>query len=398
MLRAYKYRLYPTKDQIVLIEKHFGCARFIYNLALECKMLAYSGTKTNLSGYDLMKQLKPLKEDLPWLKEVAHQTIESAINNLDCAYKNYFTGKSRFPKFKSKRGTQSFHARQYSKVINGKLFISKFNSGIEIVLHRPIEGNLRTVTISKTPTGKYFASILVDSKKEPIVSAPIDKNRSIGIDLGIKSFLVTSNGFTVDNPRHLKKSLMHLKYLQRRVSKKVKGSGCQKKAAMILARQHEKVANQRKDFLQKLSSKIISENQTICIEDLSSSNMIKNHKLAQAISDVGWGMFVSMLEYKANWYGKNLLKIGRFEPSSKMCSDCGAKNDTLTLSDREWVCANCGVLHDRDLNAAKNIKEIAFKNLSTGSTRKNLMELPELYGAVKSVAHTAQAAFKDQGK
>ncbi len=388
MFRSYKYRLNPSGTQAELINKHIGCARFIFNLALECKQMAYVGARVNLTCFDLNKQLPELKKECAWLKEVNSQSLQSAIVNLDRAFTNFFKGRSDFPRFKSKhKGMQSFHVPQSVTIENNKIFLPKFKTGIKIILHRKFKGEIRSVTISRTPTGKYFASILVDNKKELPNKKPIKENTAVGIDLGIKSFIVTSDGLQIDNPKYLKNSLLHLKYLQRQVSKKVKGSNSRKKSVFKLAIRHEKVANQRKDFLNKLSSKIISENQTICIEDLTVSNMIKNHKLAQSISDCGWSMFVLMLEYKASWYGKNLLRIGGFEPSSKLCSKCGAKNDTLTLSDREWLCANCGTLHNRDLNAAMNIKTLALRNyLSMERTRKNLMELPTLVGALKSEA------------
>jgi len=390
MLKAFKFRLAPAKVQSELINKHIGCSRFVFNLALECKQMAYAGAKVNLTCFDLNKQIPELKKECIWLKEVNSQSLQSAIVNLDKAFTNFFKGRNDFPRFKSKhKGTQSFQVPQFVTIEDDKLFLPKFKTGIKIILHRKFKGEIRTVTISRTPTGKYFASVLVDNKKELPDKKLIRENTTVGIDLGIKSFIVTSDGLQVDNPKYLKKSLLHLKYLQRQVSKKVKGSNSRKKSVFKLAIQHEKVANQRKDFLNKLSSKIISENQTICIEDLAVSNMIKNHKLAQAISDCGWSMFVNMLEYKADWYGKNLLRIGKFEPSSKLCSKCGAKNDTLTLADREWLCANCGTLHDRDLNAAINIKTFALRNhLSMERTRKNLMELPTLVGALKSEAPT----------
>lgn len=388
MLKAYKYRLSPNALQSELINKHIGCSRFVFNLALECKQMAYAGAKVNLTCFDLNKQIPELKKECVWLKEVNSQSLQSSIVNLDRAFTNFFKGHNDFPKFKSKhKGTQSFQVPQFVTIEDDKLFLPKFKSGIKIILHRKFKGEIRTVTISRTPTGKYFASVLVDNKKELPNKKPIRENTAVGIDLGIKSFIVTSDGLQIDNPKYLKNSLLHLKYLQRQVSRKVKGSNSRKKTVFRLAIQHEKVANQRKDFLNKLSSKIISENQTICIEDLTVSNMIKNHKLAQAISDCGWSMFVSMLEYKASWYGKNLLRIGKFEPSSKLCSKCGAKNDTLTLADREWLCANCGTLHDRDLNAAINIKTFALRNyLTVERSRKNLMELPTLVGALKSEA------------
>jgi putative transposase len=392
MLKSFKFRLSPNKAQSELINKHIGCARFVFNLALECKQMAYAGSKVNLSCFDLNKQLPELKKECAWLKEVNSQSLQSSIVNLDRAFTNFFKGYNDFPKFKSKNtGTQSFQVPQSVFIKDSKLLLlPKFKSGIKIIIHRKFKGEIRTVTISRTPTGKYFASVLVDNKKELPNKKPIRENTTIGIDLGIKSFIVTSDGLQIDNPKYLKNSLLHLKYLQRQVSKKVKGSNSRNKSVLKLAIQHEKVANQRKDFLQKLSSKIISENQTICIEDLAVSNMIKNHKLAQSISDCGWSMFVSMLEYKASWCGKNLLRIGRFEPSSKLCSVCGVKNNTLTLEDREWLCANCGTLHNRDVNAANNIKTFALRNhLTVERSRKNLVELPTLVGALKSETHFA---------
>jgi len=388
MLKTYKYRLSPSALQSELINKHIGCSRFVFNLALETKQTAYAGAKVNLSCFDLAKQLPDLKKECEWLKEVNAQSLQQSIINLDKAFTAFFKGQNNFPKFKSKhKGAQSFQVPQSVTIESDKLFLPKFKSGIKIVLHRKFKGEIKTVTISKTPTGKYFASVLVDNKKELPNKEPITETTTAGIDLGIKSFIVTSNGLQIDNPKYLKNSLLHLKYLQRQVSKKVKGSSSRKKSVFKLALQHEKVANQRKDFLNKLSSKIISENQTICIEDLKISNMMKNHKLAQSISDCGWGMFVTMLEYKANWYGKNILKIGTFEPSTKLCSQCGVKNDTLTLADREWLCASCGTLHNRDVNAAINIKSFALRNhLTVERSRKNLMELPTLVGALKSEA------------
>ena len=268
MLKAFKFRLAPNKVQSELINKHIGCSRFVFNLALECKQMAYAGAKVNLTCFDLNKQIPELKKECVWLKEVNSQSLQSSIVNLDRAFTNFFKGHNDFPKFKSKhKGTQSFQVPQFVTIEDDKLFLPKFKSGIKIILHRKFKGEIRTVTISRTPTGKYFASVLVDNKKELPNKKPIRENTTVGIDLGIKSFIVTSDGLQIDNPKYLKNSLLHLKYLQRQVSRKVKGSNSRKKSVFKLAIQHEKVANQRKDFLNKLSSKIISENQTICIED-----------------------------------------------------------------------------------------------------------------------------------
>lgn len=382
MLKAYRYRISPNNVQAELINKHIGCSRFVFNLALECKQMAYVGAKVNLTCFDLNKQIPELKKECVWLKEVNSQSLQSAIVNLDKAFTNFFKGHNDFPKFKSKhKGTQSFQVPQFVTIENDKLFLPKFKSGIKIILHRKFKGEIRNVTISRTPTGKYFASILVDNKKEFPSKKPIKENTAIGIDLGIKYFLVTSDGKEYDNPKFLRKAQSKLKFTQRKYSKH-KGKRTKHELAIL----HEKVANQRKDFLNKISSKLISENQTVCIEDLQIKNMVKNHCLAQSITDAGWGMFTTMLKYKAEWYGKNVLRIGKFEPSSKTCSCCGAINKELALQDREWTCKSCGTLLNRDVNAAINIKSFALKNYSVERRVKNRNELPTLVGVLTSEA------------
>jgi putative transposase len=381
MLKAYKYRLYPTLAQQELIRKHIGSCRFVYNLALETRQTAYAGNKINLNYFALQNQLPDLKKECPWLKEVCAQSLQVAIRNLDNAFTLFFKGHSNFPKFKSKyKGSQSFNVPQKVIVVDDKLFIPKFREGIKIILSRSLPGKIKNATISRTFTGKYFVSILCDTG-QTISSKPIiEEKTSIGIDLGIKSYLITSDGEVLDNPKYLKKSEAKLKYIQRKYSK-YKGKKTKQKLILL----HEKIANQRKDFLHKTSSKLISENQTICTEDLNISGMLKNHSLAKSIFDAGWGEFVKQLEYKAEWYGKNILKIGRFDPSSKTCSSCGYINRDLKLSDREWTCPKCSSVLDRDVNAAVNIKSFALKNhLSTVRRFKNQNELPTLVGVLTS--------------
>jgi putative transposase len=362
MLKAYKYKLSPTKAQIELINKHIGAVRFVFNLGLECKNYAYASNRKNLSCFDLNNQLPELKKECEWLKEINAQSLQQSITNLDKAFTQFFHGHAAFPNFKKKnRGTQSFRCQQGIKIKENKIIIPKFKEGIKFVQDRIFEGEIKSTTISRTPTNKYFVSVLVDNHKELPKKKPIKEQTAIGIDLGIKSFIVTSNGLKIDNPKHLKKALLHLKYLQRQVSKKKKGGANRKKAVYKLAIQLEKITNQRKDFLHKLSSKLISENQTLCFEDLNISGMIKNHKLAQSIGDCGWGMFVDMCKYKAEWSGDNILQIPTFAPSTKLCNVCGAVNHTLTLKDREWTCANCLTTHDRDTNAAIVIKKYCLK-------------------------------------
>ena len=383
MFKAFKYRINPTNSQRELIAKHIGSSRFVYNLALETKNTAYLGSKHNFSPFDLIKQLPELKKECDWLKEVNSQSLQQSIQNMDIAFKKFFKG-AGFPKFKSKhKGRQSFSVPQNVIVENDLLIIPKFKEGIDIILHRPIKGTIKSATISVTPTGKYFASILVDTNTEIPIKAPIKEETTIGIDLGIKTFLVTSDGLEIDNPKYLRKAQTKLKYVQRKYSKN-KGKRTKKK----LAKLHEKVVNKRKDFLHKLSSKLISENQTIALETLAVKNMVKNHNLAQAINDVSWSTFVTMLEYKADWYGKNILRIGRFAPSSKTCSCCGNINRELTLKDREWTCNGCGTLLNRDVNAAINIKSFALKNYLSGEhTLKNQDELLTLVKVLTPEAH-----------
>jgi len=379
MLKAFKYRLNPNKVQAELINKHIGSTRFVYNLALECKQMAFVGNRVNLSCFDLMSQLPDLKKECEWLKEVNAQSLQQSIVNLDAAFTRFFKGKADFPKFKSKnRIRQSFNVPQNVSINEGSLVMPKFKEGIRIILHRELKGSIRQATISRTPTGKYFASILCDTGEEVKPKAKIKESTTIGIDLGIKTYLVSSDGQEFENPKFLRKAQNRLKYVQRKFSK-YKGSRTKKRLAIL----HEKVANQRKDFLHKTSTKLIRENQSVAIEDLNVSGMLKNHNLAQSISDAGWRMFVDMLEYKAEWYGVNVLKIGRFDPSSKTCSNCGNINKELTLKDRTWTCKGCGTVLDRDINASINIKNFALKNhLSVGRRLKNQGKLPTLVGAL----------------
>jgi len=383
MFKGLKYRLHPTGSQKELITKHIGSSRFVYNLALETKNTAYIGSKHNFSPFDLIKQLPELKKECEWLKEVNSQSLQQSIQNMDIAFKKFFKG-AGFPKFKSKhKGKQSFSIPQNVIVEDNKLIIPKFKEGIDIVLHREIKGTIKSATISVTPTGKYFVTILVDTNTEIPNKSPITENTTIGIDLGIKDFAITSEGEIFENPKNLRKTQSKLKYIQRKYSKN-KGKRTKKRLASL----HEKVVNKRKDFLHKVSTKLIRENQTIALETLAVSNMIKNHNIAQAINDVSWSTFVTMLEYKADWYGKNILRIGRFAPSSKTCSCCGYIKKELILKDREWVCPKCNSVLDRDINAAINIKSFALKNnLSGEHTLKNHDELPRLRGVMTHEAH-----------
>lgn len=363
-LKAFKYRIYPTVEQKELIHQHFGSARWIYNYALNKKMVAYQTEKKSLSRFDIQAEIPLLKKDekTEWLKNVNSQTLQASLEHLDKAYSKFFKEKKGFPKFKSKHNNrQSFSVPQNGKVDfeASKLNLPKFKTDIKIVLHRKFDGKVKTITISKTPTGKYFASVLVEMNEIIPTKTPIDENKAVGIDLGIKTFAVLSDGLSIENPRNLKRSLKRLKQCQRAMSRKKKGSSNRNKARLRLASIHEKITNQRTDFLHKTSNMIVQNYDTICLETLTASNMMKNHKLAQALSDIAIGKFNTQLEYKAKWYGKNILRIGRFEPSSRLCT-CGIINKELKLSDRVWTCKSCNITHDRDVLASNNIKRMAF--------------------------------------
>lgn len=378
MFKAFKYRIYPNKSQEELIVKHIDSSRFVYNLALETKNSAFSGSKHSFSAFDLIRQLPDLKEQCPWLKEINSQSLQQSIRNLDTAFKSFFSG-GGFPKFKSKtRSKQSFSILQGISVKSNLLIIPKFKKGIKLVYHRPIEGTIKSATITVTKTGKYFVSILCDTGETTFSKPSVVKNTTVGVDLGIKNFAITSEGEVFENPKFLRKAQNKLKYVHRKYSKH-SGKRTKQKLALL----YEKITNKRKDFLHKVSTKLIRENQTIAIETLVVKNMIKNHKLAQSIGDSSWSTFVSMLVYKAEWYGANILRIGQFAPSSKTCSVCGTINKELLLKDREWSCNNCFTVLDRDINAAVNIKAFALKNhLSVEHTLKNQGELPTIVGAL----------------
>jgi putative transposase len=369
MLKAYKYRLKPTKKQETIINKHIGSCRLVYNWALEQKIKIYEQTGKSINHMDLDKLLPVLKTEKPFLKETNSQSLQGMTKHVDAAFVRFFREKNSFPKFKSKKNPiKSFPVPQHYTVDfeNRTIKLPKIGK-VEAIFHRKFEGTLRTATISRTCTGKYFISILVEDGKELPDTQKYTESKTIGIDVGIKDFAVLSTGEKVENPKYLKNSLQRLKCLQKRVSRKVKGSKNRDKARLLLSKIHEKISNQRNNFQHQISSKLISENQAIALETLNVKGMQKNHCLAQAISDSAWSSFVTKLEYKAHWFGKTILRIGQFEPSSKLCNVCGYYYSNLTLKDREWICPNCKTPHDRDINAAINIKKFSLldQNLIT---------------------------------
>jgi len=360
--RAYKYRLYPNKKQETLFAKHFGCVRFIYNWGLELKTKKYQTEQKSLSFFDTCKLMKQKKSELSWLTEVNSQSLQVSLKNLDSAFTRFFREKKGFPKFRGKHKLQSFACPQNVKIDyhNSTIILPKIGE-IKTVFSRQFTGKIKTCTISKTTTNKYFISILVETPEQNSKKPKIKSKTAVGIDLGLKDFATLSDATKISNPRYLRTSEQRLKVLQRRASKKKKGSNNRKKAFLKVARQHEKIKNQRDDFLHKLSTKLVRENQTICLETLNVVGMLKNHNLAKSISDASWSRFNEFLRYKAEWYGCNILHIGMFEASSKTCSECGTIKRDLTLTDRKWKCGECGVLHDRDVNAAINIKKMALQ-------------------------------------
>jgi len=365
--KAYKFRIYPNKSEEVLIHKHFGCVRFIYNWALNLKNETYQKEKKNLGRFTIQAEIPKMKKtkEYEWLKEVNSLSLQASLQHLDIAYTNFFRKRAGFPKFKTKHDNRkSFEvpANTIVDVKNKRISIPKFKQGIKARLHRsiPKKGVIKTSTVSMNPSGQYFISVLVEEPiKEKKYRKPTIKN-SVGIDLGIKDFATLSNGDKIENPKFLKKNLKKLKKEQRTLSKKVKGSNNRNKQRIKVAKLHNKIRNMRNDFLHKLTTKLVSENQAICLEDLNVKGMIQNHNLAQAIQDVSWSKFNTLLEYKAQWHSVSILRIGRFEPSSKMCS-CGVINKDLKLSDRIWTCSSCGATHDRDILASQNIQKFAIQ-------------------------------------
>ncbi|WP_276496840.1 RNA-guided endonuclease TnpB family protein [Pontibacter litorisediminis] len=361
MLKAFKYRLVPTAEQVILLNKHFGCTRFVFNWALAEKIKVYQTIGKSLTRFDLSARLTVKKAEHEWLKEVNSQSLQAVLKHLDSAYTRFLREKKGFPRFKKKQNRQSFECPQNVWIDDdtGLIKLPKIGK-VRAILSRKLKGSVRTVTVSKTPTGKFFVSVVAETHTAaPKYEAP-DPAKAIGIDVGIKHFATLSTGEKIANPKFLSKCLQKLRNLQYRHSKKKKGGSNRNKSRLKVARLYEKVSNQRNDFLHKVSTRIVRENQSVCVENLNIIGMVRNHKLAQAVSDVSWGRFVEMLKYKCEWQGKRLLQIGMFEPSSRLCT-CGTRNSNLTLKDRVWLCGVCGAVHERDTLAANNIVRFAFQ-------------------------------------
>ena len=365
--RTYRFRLYPNKEQIELLAKHFGCSRFVYNYFLNQRKEQYKLTGKSDNFYAQAKTLTALKkqEETAWLKEVNAQTLQFAIRSLEAAFNNFFKKRAKFPKFKSKHSKNSFTVPQYASVAGGRLFIRKFKEGIKCRVHREIKGKIGKVAITKTSSGKYFVSVFTT---EEYVTPFKNTGKSVGIDLGLKDLLITSDGDTFNNNRYTRRYECKLAKAQQHLSRKKKGSRGFEDQRLKVARLHDKIANSRADYLHKCSITLVRRYDTICIEDLNVKGMTKNHHLAKSISDASWGKFVSMLIYKAEWNDKKVVKVDRYFPSSQTCNVCGYVNkDIKDLSIREWECPECHAHHDRDINAAINILHFGLNNTSAGT-------------------------------
>ena len=363
MLKAYKYRIYPTSDQQVLLAKSFGCVRWYYNYSLNLTSQTYRETGKGLSRNNIIKLLPGLKKEHEWLTEPPSQVLQQAALDLSSAFLNFFEGRAKYPRFKSKHRRQSIRFPQSCQFIDDYLKLPKLGK-VYCRVSRIPEGQLKSVTVSKTPTDHYYASCLYeDGKDKP---EPNSDGKAVGIDMGLTHFAITSDGSKHGNPKHYRKYERKLAIQQKRLSHKKEGSNNRRKARVKVAKVHQKISQCREDFLHKLSRKLVDENQVIVVENLAVRNMVKNHSLAKSITDAGWGRFCTLLKYKAEWEGKVYLEIDRFFPSSKTCHVCLNQVGHLPLDVRSWQCEKCQTLHDRDINAAINILEEGLRILAGG--------------------------------
>ncbi len=384
MLKTYKYRIKPNEEQIILLNKHFGSIRFVYNYFLNERKREYETNKQSLTYVDNARSLTQLKkdEDYSWLKEINSQSLQSSLKNLDGAYNGFFKKRTQFPRFKSKHNKNSFCVPQFVKLESNNLIIPKFKDPIKVVLHRVFQGNIKQCTISKTPANEYFVSILVETEHKSF-----DKTgKQCGIDLGLKDFAITSDGKKYKNNRYAKRYTRKLKQEQQNLSRKQKDSSRYNKQKLKVARLHKKITNSRNDNLHKVSTELIKKYDIIFLEDLNVKGMMSRCKpkkdksgkylpnkqsaksgLNRSIADASWSKFAEMLTYKAKWNNKEIVQIGRFYPSSKACHNCGYINQGLTLKNRSWTCPECNKTHNRDINAAINILIEGQKIISAGT-------------------------------
>jgi len=391
ILKAYRYRIYPTAEQKRVFAQHFGSCRFVYNHFLDVRKKAWDQDKQSISGFACKKMLPALKQQYPWLADINSQSLQAAVLNLESAYRRFFKGVCKYPRFHKKHTRQAFTVPQHFILTDGLLRIPKLQSQIKVRMHRQLEGIPKTLTIIKESSGKHYVSVSCecdDPHKFPL------SDSQIGVDLGLKNYAVLSTGEKIEHPKWLRQSEMRLARQQRHLAHKQLGSNNRIKARLQVARLHEKVSNQRQDFLHKLSYRLINENQVVSIEGLRVSNMVRNRHLSKAISDSGWGEFARQLQYKAEWYGRTVKVLDTFYPSSKTCSICGVVNKNLKLSHREWGCLKCGTVHDRDHNAAVNIDIIGRDTPEVTPVERRAAAVSIL--SMRQVRSTKQEALASQ--
>jgi putative transposase len=384
IIRTYKFKLQPTNEQKMLLDKHLGCNRFVYNYFLNQRKEEYlKGNK--LTFNQQAKYLTDLKkiEEYNWLKEINSQSLQASLTNLEVAYLRFFKGLAKFPKFKSKKNKSSFHIPQYVSIDNNLLNIPKFKNGIKFIKHREINGEVLNATISKSSTNKYFVSLVVKEQYSPFIKT----NKQIGIDLGIKDQLITNEGQKFKNHKYFKQYEKELVKHQKHLSRKTYGSNRYNKQRLKVAQIHEKITNSRMDNLHKISHYLVNNYDLICIENLNVKGMIKNPKLSKSIQDISWGNLINFLDYKCKYNDKQLIQINRFYPSSKSCSSCNSINEGLQLKDRKWVCKECGEIHDRDINAAKNILKQGILTIKSEGRSDNTRGAKISLKTIKSQKH-----------
>ena len=364
MLNATRIRLYPTDQQAQSLAVQFGCARWVWNNALAETGKLYRETGKGLNYHAMAIRLPKLKQEFEWLSNADSQALQQSLQNLSRAFENFFQKRGKYPRFKSKHGRQSIQYPQRVKIDGSRVYLPKVG-WVKCVVHREIIGKFKTVTVGRNACGQFHAAILTDNGET--MPAFSTEGKAIGIDVGLTHLAVTSDGSKFENPRHLRKAEENLKRKQRKLSRKKEGSKSRNKARQLVARVHERVACARRDNLHKLSRRIVNENQVVVVEDLHVKGIMANHCLAKATADAGWSMFTGFLEYKTARAGKAFIKCERWFPSSKTCSACGSICEKMPLNVRSWVCAHCETQHDRDHNAAKNIRAEGLRILAGGA-------------------------------
>jgi len=393
--KAYKFRFYPTEDQEILLRKTIGCCRFVYNQGLELRKEMWRKDGASVSYYDTCQALTLWKNNPEWefLRNVSSVPLQQSLRSLNDAFVRFFKGQNKYPKFKKKNfGGSATFVRSGFTFRDGKLKLAKMKEHLDVRWSRSLSDGADPikVTISLDPAKRWHISILVEEEIQPL---PESKGE-IGIDLGLADFATFSYGEKIQNPRIQKSRHTVLRRLQKELSRRKKGSGNWKKTRAKIARMYARIADKRRDFLHKLSTRLIRENQTICVEDLNVKGMMKNRRLANSIGDVGWGEFLRMLAYKAVWYGRRLVKVDRWFPSSKLCSECGYKMEKMPLGVRGWECLGCGAIHDRDENAGKNILAAGLAVIACGEGSSGRISVDDL---VKLLSTKQEEPFREEG-